>query len=334
MTGRARIGVYVAVLLGVAALEIAFVLNGGIGGCGRSRATAGERIVVEASFGEHESDLFLFDIDGGKHRQLTDDPLVDTFPTLSPDGSTVAFNRGKPDLDSLHSDEWGIYLINVDGTGLRLIAEDGERPAWSPDSSKIVFQRDVGSPAGGLYVVNVDGTGLRKLAHHGVSPAWSPDGRRVAFHRLDPGSLDTKIYVVGADGTDLRQLAVGGVAPAWSPDSHRIAFELITDRGGLHVINVDGTGQHRVSNQGEFPSWSPDNRRIAFDGPDAEAGQPAIYVMDANGTKVRKLLQDGTRPAWSPSGLRIVFFRVSLASPLTPELHVINTDGSGHRRLV
>jgi Tol biopolymer transport system component len=334
MTSRAGIGIYMAVLLAVGVVEIGVLLNGGLIGFGDDEAPAGERIVVEASFGKNSSDLFLVDVDGGKRKQLTDDEQVDTFPVLSPDGSMVAFNRGTPDLDGNRTDEWGIYVINVDGTGLRQVADDGERPAWSPDSRQIAFQRDVGSPDGAILVVNVDGTGLRKLAHNGVSPAFSPDGAKVAFHRLEPGSLRTEIYVIDADGTGLRKLAIGGVSPAWSPDSRKIAYELMPDRGGgLELINIDGTGLRKVADDGEFPTWSPDSRRIAFDARDPDADQPAIYVMDTNGMKARKLRKDGTRPAWSPNGQRIVFFRASLASPREPELHVINTDGSGFRRL-
>jgi Tol biopolymer transport system component len=333
MTSRSRIGIYMAVLLGVGALEIGVLLNGGLVGCGGARTPAGERIVVEASFGKHSSDLFLYDVDGGKRKQLTDDEQVDEFPVLSPDGSMVAFNRGTPDLDGNQTDEWGIYVVNVDGTGLRQVADDGKRPAWSPDGSRIAFQRDDGSPDGAIFVVNVDGTGLRKLAVRGVSPAWSPDGRMVAFHRLDSG-LRTTVSVIGADGTGLRELAAGGVSPAWSPDGLKIAYEVMPDRGGgLEIVNVDGTDVQKVASDGEFPTWSPDSRRLAFDGRDPDADQPAIYVIDTNRMETRKLLKDGTRPAWSPNGQRIVFYRASLAAPREPELHVINTDGSGHRRL-
>jgi len=46
-------------------------------------------------------------------------------------------------------------------------------PSWSPDDSKIIFQRD-----GSIYLMNANGTGVTKLARPSKGTAHDPDWRR------------------------------------------------------------------------------------------------------------------------------------------------------------
>ena len=46
------------------------------------------------------------------------------------------------------------------------------RPSWSPDDSKIVFQRNSFSAKFHMYVINADGSGLVDLGVPGSSPDW------------------------------------------------------------------------------------------------------------------------------------------------------------------
>ena len=60
---------------------------------------------------------------------------------------------------------WEIYVMNLDGTGLRRLTNNSYSdglPTWSPNGRSIAFVSDQGG-AWGLWVMNADGSGRRKL---------------------------------------------------------------------------------------------------------------------------------------------------------------------------
>ena len=122
-------------------------------------------------------------------------PIV---PSWSPDGSKIAF--------TVQQDPGGgIYVMQTDGSDVRLIAEGGHGAVWSPDGSMIAFRtccygfKDKGLQAyGGNWTVHADGThrvALPPSSHAGFS--WSPDSKLIAFVGPRPGD----VLVVQPDGT-------------------------------------------------------------------------------------------------------------------------------------
>lgn len=55
-------------------------------------------------------------IDGSGVTRLTNNDADDAFPTFSPDGGTIAFH-------SFRDGDWGIYILNVDGSGEKKLTE-------------------------------------------------------------------------------------------------------------------------------------------------------------------------------------------------------------------
>jgi len=152
----------------------------------------------------------------------------------------------------------GIYLINVDGTGLcKLEAAEGLGnrlgvPIWSPDDNKIAFW-DLGA----IDVINADGSGRKELTANANDPpqlAWSPDGKRIAF--VDNSK---ELNVIDADGSGLRRLTSTPAAyyvslPTWSPNSEKIAYscpfeDTLHPHTDLCVINADGSGWKRIASK-------------------------------------------------------------------------------------
>ena len=112
---------------------------------------------------------------------LTTDPGIEQEPSLSPDGSQVAYSWNGPDQAN-----FDIYVKTtkagaaVAAAPLRLTRDpaDDTNPVWSPDGSSIAFLRksDVGNQFG-LMLMPALGGRERKLAEVSI-------GKRVIFIRL------------------------------------------------------------------------------------------------------------------------------------------------------
>ena len=134
---------------------------------------------------------------------VTSDGQQNIQPAWSPDGRHIAYvslGRG------------GIWVVPALGGAPRQLTPFGGRPAWSPDSTTIVFQSQtpthpLGYSAGSgsvLWIVPAQGGEPRVLTKrsgwgHG-SPAFSPDGARIAY------SAGASVRSVRPDGTEARRL--------------------------------------------------------------------------------------------------------------------------------
>ncbi len=117
--------------------------------------------------------------------KITQSPLIDISPALSPDGSRVAFS-------STISGDFSIWTCRMDGSQPFRLAE-GLAPQWSPDGRQIAFQagaeENMELPSGEafgprIFCVEADGGPPRRLTSGDDfewSPCWSRDGRWVYF---------------------------------------------------------------------------------------------------------------------------------------------------------
>lgn len=258
----------------------------------RGPAATSSHILFEG-FLDGVLDLYVMNADGDSVRDLEADIEFAGFPSLSPDGKTVAFDR-------FHDDDDHLVIRSLTGKDDREIpAEFFYGPsAWSRDGSKLALVAssvDVPSSTE-IWVVNRDGTGLRMLTHLGglnTDPSWSPDGTQLVLVHEDSVVSVDQAYLVDADGSNPRQLTdiEDGVArPAWSPDGSRIAFDAWSSDGGESDIFVmppiPGATVTRLTFEAgldQSPSWSPDGTRLAF-ASDRVDKVVQIFSMDADGS--------------------------------------------------
>jgi len=189
----------------------------------------GSKIAFSNSAAIHLLDLVTKEVN-----QLTDGSTPSVEPTWSPDSNQIAFvlvpfikRGGGPDSS--------IGVINVDGSSfVQLTPNDKSRsPDWSPDGSRIVFERE-----GNIYVMNRDGTEVIALTQDGNShlPTWSPDGTRIAFistknQKCGSAFADSlpfctsELFVMDSDGSDvalIRSKQNENISwPVWAPRFQR-----------------------------------------------------------------------------------------------------------------
>lgn len=260
------------------------------------------------------ADLYLMNADGIGQMRLTYTAGFYAWSSdWSSDGKQIAFTRGEPD-----NPESAIYIMNIDGSGLRGLTDmPGAEwlPAWSSDGKRIAFvsktERDQQ-----IFVINTDGSDLRQLTHivaPTYGPDWSPDGTRIVYNSNASGS--DQLYTMNANGSNQTQITSRGTnnwGASWSPDGSWIAFNSSRDGNwDIYLIHPDGSGERRLTNGAarEFsPTWSPDGNHLAF--VSEQGGQYDIYTMNADGSNLRNLTNNHALefvyPKWSPDSRQIM----------------------------
>jgi len=191
------------------------------------------------------------------------------------------------------------------------LSESLSAPAWSPDGSRLFFQREdvsvVGtSYAGGATVqypsridqINADGSGRTTLVDGGRQPAASPDGKTLAYvSRSDQGPALVAHSL--SDASERTLVAAGQfgdiVSPRYSPRGDRIVF--------MAPVGSPGPSAERVFMGGALSIAPP---RLAHGTPWDLWTAPG----DGSGAPIRLAAvaaDDGT-VAWSPDGSRLFVY--------------------------
>ena len=164
--------------------------------------------------------------------QITTWTSLDLFPTLSPDGNSVAYS-------SDHNGKFEIYARGVmPGAKENQLTSDGQQnlqPSWSPDGKWIAYYSQLRR---GIWLIPAGGGSPRQIVDFGSRPSWSPDSSRLVFQSDGLSDISTtsaaapssSIWIVSVQGGNASQLTrpgnpLGGHgSPVWSPDGKSIAF--------------------------------------------------------------------------------------------------------------
>ncbi|HYH87460.1 MAG TPA: Ig-like domain-containing protein [Pyrinomonadaceae bacterium] len=201
-----------------------------------------------------------------------------------------------------------IYLMNSKGENkVRLTTNDNREfePVFSPDGTKIIFNRDDNCNGRNVTVMDADG-GNQIVISPGRFYTWSPDSRFIAYE------FNQAIYISRADGSEKRKVTPAGrfaSNPSWSPDGTKIAFlgwgsDFIEE---VYISNTDGTGQQKLTTDGaqkQEAAWSPDGRFIAYI-QRTSSGIFDVYVVSPGGgvpTKISGSDAFNWDLVWLPDG--------------------------------
>jgi Tol biopolymer transport system component len=233
----------------------------------------GERVAFH-SRAAGDTDIYVADIDTGNVVKLTGNPHREAWPSWSPDGSQLVFER------IYSQSRRDLFVIGAGGGDeTRLTDREGhdESASFSADGHRVVFVSDRDAPPGAcddgqdpsecnleIYVMDSDGSGPKRLTNTEAVegfPRWSPGGTQILFH-TNRDSGDWEVFVMNSDGsvpTNLSESPGMDGHACWSPDGRRIAFESV--RGGrvqLYHMASDGSDVTAIdgTNDGHYVSWS------------------------------------------------------------------------------
>ena len=209
-------------------------------------------------------------------RSLSGHPSFEDQYAVSPDGSLLAYVGT--------GDETQIFIVGIDGTGVRRVTHDPNgafSPAWSPDGTRIAYEGFDSGHGHGLFVLDVASgestqiTGVNRVLP--LEPQFTPDGSSL-------------IYTGGSDSDPV--------------------IRTVPVAGGKSTLLIGPGGNLRDAENG---SLSPDGSLVTFLGSQIGGPGPQRWVANADGTE-RRLLPDvhgipcRSNPAgtWSADGSRIV----------------------------
>jgi Tol biopolymer transport system component len=211
-------------------------------------------------------------------RPLANDAARELCPSLSPDGSRVAYYWG-------HAREPGLYIKPLDGPPRRLATGGAGHlywcgnAKWSPAGDLIAFLAKGEADSKNVWVISPAGGRPRLLTSaSGIGLAWTPDGQSLAFvDRNSPGE-PFSIFSIPLRGGPRRRLTTpplgtfGDTYCAFSPDGRRLAVVRYPNRhqSDLFIMPVDEPDSQRVERLTtgyagiHGVDWSPDGRAIVF----------------------------------------------------------------------
>jgi Tol biopolymer transport system component/DNA-binding winged helix-turn-helix (wHTH) protein len=173
------------------------------------------------------------------HRQLTFTGR-DTTPTLSPDGTRIAYVSREPPRRK-------VIVQQLDGGERVEIFDAPEAGAlrWSPDGSELMFWAR-GDDYAGQYIASASGGGARRIATGVFVSCWAPDGTTVALGLFVSG----RIVFLDKAGNVQRTIALQGTRDwiwdlDWSPVHGRLLIVADDEkrRPSIWTIRPDGREQ-------------------------------------------------------------------------------------------
>ncbi len=244
--------------------------------------------------------IWITDVKGKHQRKIEGDYDVIMDIQISPDGRKTIINQSmrKKGKEGFWTDaESGTWIMDIDGKNFEKIAEGGFY-SWLTDEKIILSGKD-----DEIYIMDIRERKPIKLnlPKKGGGLRVSSDGSKILFCSYYNEKHNPDIYMVDIDGKNL-----------------------------INLTNSESKER--------FPCFSPDGKKIAFvSNKDRKLGN--IWIMDLEERTHRRLTKFGddgfifpSNIGWSPDGKKIIF-QVIGGKPKKGLIYIINTDGTGLKKL-
>ena len=217
-------------------------------------------------------DIWIYDLDAGRHLNLTADTPDSIQPNYawSPDGTQIAFISNR-------SGRFDTYVLPLTGGPAHRVLSV-PRPdwdvRWSPDGRYLSVVVEASGQDYATYLAPSQGGDARAIGESGTwlparGATWSPDSRRVAFSSNLQEFSEIGVYdIFTAQITWLTDGAGEKEQPTWSPDGRRLAY--IVGEGpatSLAVLDLNSSqvAEYQVAPGVHYrPRFTPDSGHIVF----------------------------------------------------------------------
>ena len=226
------------------------------------------------------SQLTLYDR-SGKVLGTMGDPARIGYGVFSPDGRTIAFDRGDPQTP-FKSDIWLQDLVRGGESRLTTNGRFNSSPVWSPDGHVVAFNsgRPITESVNNRptpYRQSINGTSQEETfetAGTGVVTDWSRDGQYLVQNRQSE-RRDRDIWVVPLDA---RRKPYPYLATSFNESNARLSSDgkwvtYVSDETSQSEVYVDSFPQRSHKRQvsirgGDRPVWSRSGKELFFMGAD------------------------------------------------------------------
>jgi TolB protein len=269
---------------------------------------------------ERNNAVYIANLDGTNEKKIADG----IFPSISPDGTRVAFNTVEKTSDTTYVRHMAVVEVATGKVNVfkDVPSDNSYYPSWTADGKQILFTTRP-HEVWDLVAINSDRTNFHVLKL-GVqnevtrySPIWARDGQSIFCQDI------TNIYRLDLDGTVTAQWTINKIIPNGdmsgdgridvSPDGKRLLLSI--DMGeessrkdwdgplpALWSFDLQSQEATRLTPKKLF-GWDGvwiDNNTVLFLSRAAGEKDDSIYRMSADGKNLKRLIKNARFPSVNP----------------------------------
>lgn len=303
--------------------------------------------------GFHDNDIFIYEIETGEARFITNDPEPEIMQTFSPDSSKVAYIKNHD-----------IYVYDLEGAEQKRLTDNGGEEEvwngiadwvyeeelsvhrafwWSPDSSKIAYLQFDTRPVS--YFLIIDHLELHPTPEKQKFPLAGESNSLVRLGVLAVEDGKTVWVDTGKD-TDIYLPRV-----KWTRSGQEVTYlwmNRLQDRLELRFADPD-SGESRTAVVEESDSWVNISGTWPEPSTDLVFFEDGTYLWISERTGFRhiyhygkedNLLRQVTSGEWQVDGIdgisadeKTVYFTATEKSPIERHLYSVGLNGTGFQRI-
>ena len=223
---------------------------------------------------------------GTKIHRLTTVNAEEKQPSLSPDGTEIAYVRARALGLSCKGCADGIRIASASGKAIRTLTDPqdctfDDSPTWSPDESTILYTESTCDNPDELFTIPAGGGTPHDLGVAGSQPAWGPT--RIAY-------VYGGVWTANPDGSDPTLVSPHGQSPAWSPTGQLAYLD------GKNIVIGSKVIQLPFTEVGSLLRWTSDGTRLLITATTANKsygpGPFDLYTLKPDGTGLKRLTKN------------------------------------------